>query len=64
MVITQSIESAIGCYKAIQRILDDKGNPFKIVIAFSGTKKVGCQANVFEEFVVETKFPHTLERDQ
>ncbi len=40
MVVTQSIVSAIKYYKALQRILDDKGNPFKIVIAFSGTKKV------------------------
>ena len=40
MVVTQSIESAIRYYKALQNILKDKGNPFKIAIAFSGTKKV------------------------
>jgi len=40
MVITQSIESAIRYYKALSRIVNDKGNPFKIAIAFSGTKKV------------------------
>lgn len=40
MVVTQSIVSAIKYYKALKRILDDKGNPFKIAIAFSGTKKV------------------------
>jgi type I restriction enzyme R subunit len=40
MVVTQSIESAIKYYKALNRILNDKGNPFKIAIAFSGTKKV------------------------
>ncbi|MCH4552195.1 type I restriction endonuclease subunit R [Aestuariibaculum lutulentum] len=40
MVVTQSIESAIRYYKALQRILKDKGQPFKIVIAFSGTKQV------------------------
>ena len=40
MVVTQSIVSAIKYYKALQRILADKGNPFKIAIAFSGTKKV------------------------
>ncbi len=40
MVITQSIESAIRYYKALKNILKDKGNPFKIAIAFSGTKKV------------------------
>jgi len=40
MVITQSIESAIRYYKALTRIVNDKGNPFKIAIAFSGTKTV------------------------
>lgn len=40
MVVTQSIESAIRYYKALNNILRDKGNPFKIVIAFSGTKTV------------------------
>jgi len=40
MVVTQSIESAIRYYKALQNILKDKGYPFKIAIAFSGTKKV------------------------
>ncbi|MDD2635138.1 MAG: type I restriction endonuclease subunit R [Bacteroidales bacterium] len=40
MVITQNIESAIRYYKAISRILDEKGNPFKILIAFSGQKTV------------------------
>lgn len=40
MVVTQSIVSAIKYYKALKRILVDKGNPFKIAIAFSGTKKV------------------------
>jgi type I restriction enzyme R subunit len=32
--------SAIKYYKALRRIIEDKGNPFKIAIAFSGTKKV------------------------
>jgi type I restriction enzyme R subunit len=40
MVITQNIESAIRYYLAIQRILEDKGHPFKIAIAFSGKKTV------------------------
>lgn len=40
MVITQNIESAIRYYKAINRILADKGHPFKIAIAFSGKKVV------------------------
>jgi type I restriction enzyme R subunit len=40
MMVTQSIESAIRYYKALQNSLKDKGNPFKILIAFSGTKAV------------------------
>ncbi|MGV8815850.1 MAG: type I restriction endonuclease subunit R [Gelidibacter sp.] len=40
MVVTQSIESAIKYYKSLTRILEDKGNPFKVVIAFSGTKTI------------------------
>ncbi|WP_305952034.1 type I restriction endonuclease subunit R [Emticicia oligotrophica] len=40
MVVTQSIESAIRYYFSLQRILKEKGNPFKIVIAFSGKKTV------------------------
>jgi len=40
MVITQNIETAIRYYKAICRVLEAKGNPFKVAIAFSGAKVV------------------------
>ncbi|MBF0266604.1 MAG: type I restriction endonuclease subunit R, partial [Gammaproteobacteria bacterium] len=40
MVITQSIESAIRYYNALKRIITEKGSPFKLLIAFSGTKTV------------------------
>lgn len=40
MVITQSIESAIHYYFALQRLVYQIGNPFKILIAFSGKKNV------------------------
>lgn len=40
MVVTQSIESAINYYFAIQNLLYQIGNPFKILIAFSGKKLV------------------------
>jgi type I restriction enzyme R subunit len=40
MVVTQNIESAIRYYLGINRILEDKGSPFKIAVAFSGSKKV------------------------
>lgn len=38
MVVTQSIETTIKYYKSLKRLLEAKGNPFKIAIAFSGTK--------------------------
>ena len=40
MVATQSIESAIRYFFAIQNILKEKGQPFKAIIAFSGKKTV------------------------
>lgn len=40
MVITQSIQSAIRYYLALNKLLEQKGYPFKIAIAFSGDKKV------------------------
>jgi len=40
MVVTLNIEAAIRYYKAITSILDAKGNPFKALIAFSGSKEV------------------------
>ncbi|WP_233144556.1 type I restriction enzyme subunit R domain-containing protein [Methyloprofundus sedimenti] len=40
MVITQNIETAIRYYQAINRILKQQGNPFKILIAFSDKKEV------------------------
>lgn len=38
MVVTQSIESAIRYYQSIKKVLENKGNPFKVIVAFSGTK--------------------------
>ncbi len=40
MVATQNIETAILYYFALQKKLEEKGNPFKIIIAFSGKKTV------------------------
>ncbi len=40
IVATQSIESAIHYYFSIQKLLAQRGNPFRIAIAFSGKKKV------------------------
>ena len=40
MIATQSIESAILYFLAIQQLLNERGNPFKIALAFSGKKTV------------------------
>jgi type I restriction enzyme R subunit len=40
MIITQNIEAAIRYYKAVTKLLDGQGNPFKALIAFSGDKTV------------------------
>ncbi|MDD3877482.1 MAG: DEAD/DEAH box helicase family protein [Bacteroidales bacterium] len=40
IVATQSIESAINYYFSLKKLLNDRGNPFKIAVAFSGVKKL------------------------
>lgn len=40
IIATQSIESAINYYFALKKLLEERGNPFRIAIAFSGTKKI------------------------
>ena len=40
MVVTQNIVSAIRYYQALKQLLQERGNPFKILVAFSGTKTV------------------------
>lgn len=40
MVVTQDIPSAIRYYQSLTKLLAEKGNPFKIAIAFSGKKIV------------------------
>ncbi len=62
IVVTQSIESAIRYYFAIRKLLEEKGNPFKVVIAFSGKKTVSGieyteeSINGFAEGDTRTKF--------
>jgi type I restriction enzyme R subunit len=40
MVVTQSINATIRYYQAIRKLLAAKGDPFKILVAFSGEKIV------------------------
>ena len=62
MVVTQNIETAIRYYKAITRLLEKQGNPFKAIIAFSGTKEVDgieyteAQMNGFADTETKDKF--------
>ncbi|WP_430416835.1 type I restriction endonuclease subunit R [Marinobacter adhaerens] len=62
MVVTQNIEAAIRYYKAISRQLQDRGTPFKALIAFSGSKEVDgieyteADMNGFAETETRDKF--------
>ena len=58
MVVTQRIESAIRYYFALQQLLEEKGNPFRIAVAFSGKKTIGGI-----EYTEETinHFPESLD---
>ncbi|PKQ04297.1 MAG: DEAD/DEAH box helicase, partial [Alphaproteobacteria bacterium HGW-Alphaproteobacteria-10] len=62
MIITQNIEAAIRYYKAVSKLLDAQGNPFKALIAFSGEKTVDgvkyteADMNGFPESETRDKF--------
>ena len=62
MIITQNIEAAIRYYKAVTKLLDAQGNPFKALIAFSGEKTVDgvkyteADMNGFPESETRDKF--------
>lgn len=61
MVVTQSIVSAIRYFFAIKRILEDKGAPFKVAIAFSGKKTV--DGNEYTEDILNN-FPSEKKEDK
>jgi len=62
MVVTQNIVTAIRYYKAIKRVLEEQGNPFKVAVAFSGIKEVygieysEAEMNGFAESETKDKF--------
>jgi type I restriction enzyme, R subunit len=62
MIVTQNIESAIRYFKAVSKLLDTQGNPFKALIAFSGEKTVDgakfteAEMNGFPESETREKF--------
>jgi len=61
MVVTQNITSAIHYFQAIQKLLKEKGDPFKVAIAFSGKKSVG---GVEYTETSMNGFPDTKTRDK
>lgn len=56
MVVTKDIECAIMYYNALQQICQEKKLPFKILIAFSGTKELDGRTYTEAEF---NAFPDT-----
>lgn len=62
MVVTQNIEAAIRYYKALTKLLTDRGYPLKALIAFSGEKEVDgvtyteADMNGFQESDTRDKF--------
>jgi type I restriction enzyme R subunit len=62
MVVTQNIVTAIRYCKSIKRVLEEQGNPFKVAVAFSGTKEVDgieyseAEMNGFAESETKDKF--------
>lgn len=62
MVVTQNIETAIRYYQAINALLAKQGSPFKVLIAFSGSKTVDgmeyteADMNGFAETETKDKF--------
>ncbi len=62
MVVTQNIVTAIRYHKAITCLLEAKGNPFKALVAFSGTKEVDgveyteAEINGFSESDTKDRF--------
>ena len=62
MIVTQNIEAAIRYYNAVTKLLADRGNPFKALIAFSGEKVVDgvphteAEMNDFPEFDTRDRF--------
>ena len=58
IVATQDIKSAIKYFFALKEILEKKGNPFRIAIAFSGSQKVMGVEHTEESL---NDFPEVLE---
>ena len=66
MVVTKDIECAILYYNALQKVCADKKMPFKILIAFSGTKNIKGQEYTEAGFngFPETKTAENFDSDE
>ncbi len=60
MVATQSIESAIYYYFNLKQLLEARGNPFRIAIAFSGSKRLKGKGIEYTEDSIND-FPAALD---
>ena len=49
MVVTKDIECAILYYKALCNLIEEKKIPFKILIAFSGAKRLSDNLSIFDQ---------------
>ena len=66
MVVTKDIECAILYYNALQKVCENKKMPFKILIAFSGTKNIKGQEYTEAGFngFPETKTAEKFDSDE
>lgn len=61
MVVTKDIECAIRYYQALNKIVVDKGLPYKILIAFSGEKRMEHQRYSINSISEEETFSMAAE---
>ena len=59
MVATQSIDGAIKYFFALKKLLENRGNPFRIAIAFTGSRKI---AGIEHTEDTLNDFPASLDR--
>ncbi len=66
MIATQSIEQAIRYYQSVTKLLDERNNPFKVLIAFSGEKEVDGISYTEEQMngMSETKTKEEFDKDE
>lgn len=61
MVVTKDIECAIKYYRALSQLANERGLPYKIVIAFSGEKRLDRQSLLVESVEDYDSYPMAAE---